>query len=75
MAMAVIVFAELNLAGTASTETNSITRPAMSFAETDVTLVSMNVMTGIEYLLTDVTSIVCKNNKEPKLWEEAHSSP
>ena len=74
MGMAVIVFAELNLAGTASTEMNSITRPAMSFAETDVILASTNAMTGIEYLSTDATSIVCRNNREPKLWEEAHSS-
>ena len=75
MAMAVIVFAEQNSAGIASTETNSITRPAMNFAETDVTLASTNAMTGTESLLTDVTSIVCRNNREPKLWEEAHSSP
>ena len=73
--MDVIVFAELSLAGIVSTETNSITRPAMSFAGTDVILVSTNAMTGIEYLSTDVTSIVCRNNREPKLWEEAHSSP
>ena len=71
--MGVIVFAEQNLAGIALMGTNSIMKLAMNYVGMEETLVNMNVMTGIEFHLTDVTSIVCKNNKELKLLEEAHS--